>query len=100
MQPKAPAAACHRRTHSLTADLDAPISLTRREVGPCGSRRKEILMDAALLVARLALAAVCALASVAKLLDLEGSRQAVIEFGLPAVLASPLAFLLPLRDGV
>jgi hypothetical protein len=31
-------------------------------------------------------------------LDLEGSRKAVIEFGLPAVLASPLALLLPLAE--
>jgi len=55
-------------------------------------------MDAALLLARLVLAAVFALAGVAKLLDLEGSRKAVIEFGLPAGLASPLALLLPLAE--
>jgi uncharacterized membrane protein YphA (DoxX/SURF4 family) len=46
-------------------------------------------MDATLLIARLVLAAVFTLAGVAKLLGLEGSRKAVIEFGLPAVLASP-----------
>ena len=36
MRPRAPgaSAAHHVRTHSLTADLDAPILLTRREVGP------------------------------------------------------------------
>ena len=55
-------------------------------------------MDAALLIARLVLAAVFTLAGVAKLLDLEGSRKAIIEFGLPAVVASPLALLLPLAE--
>ena len=46
-------------------------------------------MDAALLIARLALGAVFILAGLAKLSDLQGSRKAIIEFGLPAVLASP-----------
>jgi thiol-disulfide isomerase/thioredoxin len=55
-------------------------------------------MDAALLIARLVLAAVFVLAGVAKLLDLPGSRKAIIEFGLPALLASPLALLLPLAE--
>src|SRR5215203_5133906 len=55
-------------------------------------------MDAALLISRLLLAAVFSLAGVAKLSDLEGSRKAIIEFGLPAVLASPLALLLPLAE--
>src|SRR5215212_171868 len=55
-------------------------------------------MDAALLIARLVLAAVFTVAGVAKLLDLQGSRKAVIEFGLPAGLASPLALLLPLAE--
>jgi peroxiredoxin/uncharacterized membrane protein YphA (DoxX/SURF4 family) len=55
-------------------------------------------MDAALLIARLLLAAVFTLAGVAKLSDLKGSRKAIIEFGLPAVLASPLALLLPLAE--
>ena len=55
-------------------------------------------MDAALLMARLVLAGVFAVAGVAKLLDLEGSRKAIREFGLPAVLASPLALLLPLAE--
>src|ERR671910_584689 len=56
------------------------------------------MMDAALLIARLVLAGVFALAGVAKLSDLEGSRQAIIDFGLPALLASPLALLLPLAE--
>jgi peroxiredoxin/uncharacterized membrane protein YphA (DoxX/SURF4 family) len=55
-------------------------------------------MDATLLIARLVLAAVFTLAGVAKLSDLKGSRKAMIEFGLPAVLASPLALLLPLAE--
>jgi thiol-disulfide isomerase/thioredoxin/uncharacterized membrane protein YphA (DoxX/SURF4 family) len=55
-------------------------------------------MDAALLIARLVLAAVVTLAGVAKLSDLKGSRKTIIEFGLPAVLASPLALLLPLAE--
>jgi thiol-disulfide isomerase/thioredoxin len=55
-------------------------------------------MDAALLIARLLLAAVFTLAGVAKLSDFNGSRKAIIEFGLPALLASPLALLLPLAE--
>ena len=55
-------------------------------------------MDAALLIARLVLAGVFILAGLAKLSDLKGSRKAIIEFGLPAVLASPLALLLPLAE--
>ena len=55
-------------------------------------------MDAALLIARLLLAAVFTLAGVAKLSDLKGSRKAIIDFGLPALLASPLALLLPLAE--
>jgi thiol-disulfide isomerase/thioredoxin/uncharacterized membrane protein YphA (DoxX/SURF4 family) len=55
-------------------------------------------VDAALLIARLVLAGVFVLAGVGKLADLEGSRKAVVEFGVPAVLASPLALLLPLAE--
>src|SRR4029453_5375559 len=55
-------------------------------------------MDAALLIARLVLAVVFIVAGLAKLLGLKGSRKAIIEFGLPAVLASPLALLLPLAE--
>jgi len=55
-------------------------------------------MDAALLVARLLLALVFAVAGVAKLLDRTGSRQAIIDFGLPRVLAPPLGILLPLCE--
>jgi thiol-disulfide isomerase/thioredoxin/uncharacterized membrane protein YphA (DoxX/SURF4 family) len=55
-------------------------------------------MHAALLIARLVLAVVFILAGLAKLSDLKGSRKAITDFGLPAVLASPLALLLPLAE--
>src|SRR5215213_6251664 len=55
-------------------------------------------MDAALLIARLVLAAVFIVAGLAKLSDLKGSRKAITDFGLPEVLASPLALLLPLAE--
>src|SRR5918995_1188346 len=55
-------------------------------------------MDAALLIARLVLVGVFTLADVAKLSDLKGSRKAITDFGLPAVLASPLGLLLPLAE--
>src|SRR5215217_7533153 len=55
-------------------------------------------MDAALLIARLVLAAVFIVAGLAKLSDLKGSRKAIADFGLPEVLASPLAVLLPLAE--
>src|SRR5215211_4339278 len=55
-------------------------------------------MDAALLIARLVLAAVFIVAGLAKLSDLTGSRKAITDFGLPEVLASPLALLLPLAE--
>jgi len=55
-------------------------------------------MDAALLVARLLLAIVFAVAGVAKLVDRLGARQAIIDFGLPRALASPLGILLPLCE--
>src|SRR5215217_5883216 len=55
-------------------------------------------MDAALLIARLVLAAVFSLAGVAKLADRAGSRKAVADFGVPSSLATPLATLLPLAE--
>jgi uncharacterized membrane protein YphA (DoxX/SURF4 family) len=55
-------------------------------------------VDLPLLIARLALAAVFAIAAVAKLRDQEGTRQAVAEFGVPAHLASAVAVLLPLAE--
>jgi methylamine dehydrogenase accessory protein MauD len=55
-------------------------------------------MDAALVIARLVLAAVFLTAGLAKLADREGSRQAMRDFGVPAPLAGPLGTLLPLAE--
>jgi peroxiredoxin/uncharacterized membrane protein YphA (DoxX/SURF4 family) len=55
-------------------------------------------MDTALLVARLLLASVFAVAGASKLADRKGSRQALLDFGVPAPLASPLGTLLPLAE--
>jgi thiol-disulfide isomerase/thioredoxin len=55
-------------------------------------------MDVALLAARLFLALVFGLAGVAKLADRAGSRQALVDFGLPEWLARPLGVLLPLAE--
>jgi peroxiredoxin/uncharacterized membrane protein YphA (DoxX/SURF4 family) len=55
-------------------------------------------MDLMLLVARLVLAAVFAVAGIAKLLDQPGARQALTGFGVPTRLAPPLALLLPVVE--
>src|SRR5215207_4810282 len=55
-------------------------------------------LEVALLLVRLLLAAVFATAGVAKVVDRSGSRQAIIDFGLPAALVNPLAILLPLAE--
>jgi methylamine dehydrogenase accessory protein MauD len=55
-------------------------------------------MGTALLVARLLLAGIFLVAGVAKLADRTGSRQAVIDFGLPKSLAPPLGIVLPLAE--
>src|SRR5579859_320189 len=55
-------------------------------------------MDLALLLARLVLAAVFALAAITKLLDRNGSRGAVAAFGVPAALANPVSLALPLAE--
>jgi uncharacterized membrane protein YphA (DoxX/SURF4 family) len=55
-------------------------------------------LDAALLAARLLLAAVFAVAGAAKLADLAGSRSAVAGFGVPERLARPLGTLLPFAE--
>src|SRR5215217_821858 len=55
-------------------------------------------MDSFLLVARLLLALVFAVAGVAKLADREGSRRAIVDFGVPSALAAPLGLLLPLAE--
>jgi peroxiredoxin len=56
------------------------------------------LLNLALLIARLLLALVFAIAGVAKLADRPGSRQAIVDFGLPPSLAAPLGLLLPLYE--
>ena len=55
-------------------------------------------MEIALLVARLLLAAVFAVAGLAKLADRNGSQRAIGGFGVPAMLATPLGVLLPLAE--
>ncbi len=56
------------------------------------------MLTAVVLTARLVLAAVLAVAGVAKLADRGGARQAVSEFGAPERLATPIAYLLPLVE--
>src|SRR5207302_8558999 len=55
-------------------------------------------MDGFLLTARLLLAGVFALAGLAKLADRPGARTALREFGVPAALAAPLGWVLPLAE--
>jgi len=55
-------------------------------------------MDIVLLFTRLLLAAVFVVAGSAKLVDRVGSRQAVVDFGIPTPLAAPLGILLPLAE--
>jgi peroxiredoxin len=51
--------------------------------------------DSTLLAVRLLLAAVFLLSGATKLMDLAGTHQALRDFGLPAMLARPMALLLP-----
>ena len=55
-------------------------------------------MATALLIARLLLALVFVVAGMAKLADRAGSRQGLVDFGVPATLATPLGILLPLAE--
>jgi peroxiredoxin/uncharacterized membrane protein YphA (DoxX/SURF4 family) len=55
-------------------------------------------MDTALLGGRLLLAAVFLIAGIAKVADRPGSRQALVDFGVPGPLAGPLGVLLPLCE--
>jgi uncharacterized membrane protein YphA (DoxX/SURF4 family) len=55
-------------------------------------------MNTALLIARLALAGVFLVAGLSKLADGPGSRQALMDFGVPLPLATPLKILLPLAE--
>jgi hypothetical protein len=51
-----------------------------------------------LLICRLSLVAVFAVAAVTKLTDRAGARKAILDFGLPSALATPLGLLLPLAE--
>ena len=55
-------------------------------------------MEVILLLVRIFLAGVLALAGVGKLLDAEGSEKAVREFGVPGEVAKPFAVLLPVAE--
>lgn len=55
-------------------------------------------MGSTLLLARLLLAAVFAVAGIAKLRDLAGSRKSLRDFGVPDALARPFGLLLPLAE--
>lgn len=55
-------------------------------------------MDIVVLVARVVLALVFFVAGAAKLVDRAGSRQALVDFGVPDRLAGPLGRLLPLAE--
>jgi peroxiredoxin len=57
-----------------------------------------MVMQIALLVARLLLAGVLVVAGLAKITDRAGSRQAMVDFGVPGRLARSLAILLPLAE--
>jgi len=58
----------------------------------------EIQMTTAVLAIRMLLAAVFAVAGIAKLRDLEGSRAAMRDFGVPAKFAGPAGVLLPIAE--
>ncbi|MEO8132276.1 MAG: MauE/DoxX family redox-associated membrane protein [Bryobacteraceae bacterium] len=55
-------------------------------------------MEILLLVARVLLAATFTVSGVAKLLDRLGSQKSLQDFGVPAFLAGPMAFLLPIAE--
>ena len=55
-------------------------------------------MDSFVLAVQVLLAGVFATAGIAKLLDRPGSRQALLDFGVPTSLVPLLAWLLPLAE--
>src|SRR5438270_5676883 len=57
-----------------------------------------MLMDIVLLLIRLLLAGIFILSGLTKLVDRSGSCQAMLDFGVPARLATPSAVLLPLVE--
>ncbi len=56
------------------------------------------IMNVILLIARLLLAVVFVVAALAKFLDSTGSRTSMVEFGIPVLLARPMALLLPVLE--
>jgi peroxiredoxin/uncharacterized membrane protein YphA (DoxX/SURF4 family) len=57
-----------------------------------------MVIDLLLFVARFALALVFTVASLAKLRDLRGARQGLVDFGVPLAVARPVAVLLPVGE--
>jgi len=55
-------------------------------------------MEIFLLLIRLCLVAIFALAGIGKLLDLDGSEKAIKDFGVPDILAKPFSVLLPFAE--
>jgi peroxiredoxin/uncharacterized membrane protein YphA (DoxX/SURF4 family) len=84
--------------------LDARISpsyafrLNAARAQGISARTLEDDVDLLLLAARLVLAAVFVVSGLGKLADRPGSRQAMIDFGVPQFLAAPAGFLLPLAE--
>src|SRR6266571_3913788 len=64
----------------------------------CAARKEKLFMTLALLIARLVLSLVFLVAGFTKLADRTGSRQALLDFGVPARLATPGGLLLPLAE--
>lgn len=57
-----------------------------------------MFVDIVLLITRLLLAAIFSLSGLTKLVDRSGSRRAMLEFGVPATLATPFSVSLPLVE--
>jgi len=57
-----------------------------------------VSLTISLLITRVLLAGIFAVSGIAKFADRSGSRQALIDFGLPPSLAAPLGLLLPLTE--
>ena len=55
-------------------------------------------MNGASLLLRLLLSATFAVAGLTKITDSKGTRQSILDFGAPAWLARPVAWLLPLAE--
>jgi thiol-disulfide isomerase/thioredoxin/uncharacterized membrane protein YphA (DoxX/SURF4 family) len=84
-----------REIHTGGSPLAVWISL---RVGSRLSEVKQMVLDNALLVARLLLAAVFMIAALGKVMDLKATQQAFASFGFPKVTHRPLTFLLPTTE--